>query len=252
MKFFLYFFILVFLFSSKLFSLDLTITQGTIKPTPIAITNFYSINDSAKKIGKNISTVISDNLERSGLFLPINQKAFIQNEESLSNGPRFEDWKVIKSQHLVSGKIIAKENKISVEFRLYDVFAQKELLAKKYETKSLHFCVFNLGSCHPLHHQYLDEMGVKGMPSFLLLRTSPDTDEVKINMLPATLENPDPETYYKLSQVEDLIKLGNDTIGFNSRPKYFYPLFNKNEDEEKTDSTDISERGVIALQITPS
>ena len=81
-------------------------------------------------------------------------------------------------------------------------------LAKKYETKSLHFCVFNLGSCHPLHHQYLDEMGVKGMPSFLLLRTSPDTDEVKINMLPATLENPDPETYYKLSQVEDLIKLG--------------------------------------------
>ncbi len=134
MKFFLYFFILVFLFSSKLFSLDLTITQGTIKPTPIAITNFYSINDSAKKIGKNISTVISDNLERSGLFLPINQKAFIQNEESLSNGPRFEDWKVIKSQHLVSGKIIAKENKISVEFRLYDVFAQKELLAKKYET----------------------------------------------------------------------------------------------------------------------
>ena len=31
-------------------------------------------------------------------------------------------------------KLSSKENKISVEFRLYDVFSQKELLAKKYET----------------------------------------------------------------------------------------------------------------------
>ena len=121
-------------FTSKVVALDLTITQGTIKPTPIAISNFYSPNEMTQKIGKNISIVISDNLERSGLFNPINQKAFIQSEESLSKGPRFEDWKVIKSQHLIAGKISKKENKISVEFRLYDVFSQKQLLAKKYET----------------------------------------------------------------------------------------------------------------------
>ena len=134
MKLIIYIVILFSLFCSQLNALDLTITQGTIKPTPIAITNFYSPNESAKKIGKNISMVISDNLERSGLFAPIDQKAFIQNSESLSKTPRFEDWKVIKSQHLVAGKISKIENKIAVEFRLYDVFSQKELLAKKYET----------------------------------------------------------------------------------------------------------------------
>ena len=125
---------LLLVYSFNVYSLELTISQGTIKPTPIAITDLYSSDNFAKKIGKNISMVISENLERSGLFLPINKKAFIQNNESLTNQPRFEDWKVIKAQHLVAGKINKSENKISVEFRLYDVFAQKQLIGKKYET----------------------------------------------------------------------------------------------------------------------
>ena len=120
--------------SFQLFSLEVTLTQGTIKPTPIAVTNFFSNENSANNIGKNISNIISDNLERSVLFMPINKKAFIQNEESLSIQPRFEDWKIIKAQHLVSGKVTKKDKKISVEFRLYDVFSQKQLLGKKYET----------------------------------------------------------------------------------------------------------------------
>ena len=134
MKYFLFVLSFFFLISGNASSLDLTITQGSIKPTPVAISDFYSNKNSEIKIGKNISMVISDNLERSGLFSPINKKAFIQNPESLSVQPRFEDWKIIKAQHLISGKISKKENKISVEFRLYDVFSQKELLAKKYET----------------------------------------------------------------------------------------------------------------------
>ena len=121
-------------FSFNSYSLEVTLTQGSVKPTPIAITEFFSSNKQSSKIGKNISLVISNNLERSGLFIPIDQKAFIQSSESLSNQPRFEDWKIIKAQHLISGKIVKNDNKISVEFRLYDVFSQKQLLGKKYET----------------------------------------------------------------------------------------------------------------------
>ena len=106
MRLLTYFFIF-FLLSFKSFSLEVTLTQGSVKPTPIAITDFFSLNQKGNKIGKNISMVISDNLERSGLFLPIDKKAFIQNNESLKNQPRFEDWKVIKAQHLVAGKIEA-------------------------------------------------------------------------------------------------------------------------------------------------
>lgn len=126
--------ILFCLFSIQAHSLEITLSQGTVKPTPIAVTNLFSNNSSLDKLGKNIASVISDNLERSGLFVPINQKAFIQSSESLSDQPRFEDWKVIKAQHLVAGKIETNDNKISIEFRLFDVFAQKQIVAKKYET----------------------------------------------------------------------------------------------------------------------
>ena len=127
-------FIILTLITFKVHSLELTLTQGTVKPTPIAITNLFSSNISLDKLAKNISAVISDNLERSGLFIPVDQKAFIQSSESLSNQPRFEDWKIIKAQHLLAGKIEINDNNISIEFRLYDVFAQKQIVGKKYET----------------------------------------------------------------------------------------------------------------------
>ena len=133
MKIFAYFTI-VLSFSLKLYSLEVTLTQGTVKPTPIAVTELYSKDTQLTKVGKNISGLISDNLERSGLFLPIDKRSFIQDSESLSNKPRFEDWKLIKAQHLVSGKISSNNNKISVEFRLFDVFQQKQIVGKKYET----------------------------------------------------------------------------------------------------------------------
>ena len=48
-------------FSFKAFSLEVTLTQGSVKPTPIAVTELYSKNSKLTKVGKNISTVISDN-----------------------------------------------------------------------------------------------------------------------------------------------------------------------------------------------
>ena len=131
-RFLLFSFIII--FSFKAISLEVTLTQGSIKPTPIAVTNLFSDNLNLEKIGKNISNVISDNLERSGLFIPLDHKAFIQSNESLSSLPRFEDWKIIKAQHLVAGNISGSNGKISVQFRLYDVFQQKQIVGKKYDT----------------------------------------------------------------------------------------------------------------------
>ena len=128
--------IILFLTNFRAYALEITLTEGTIEPTPIAVTDFFSDDIQIQKIGSNISQVISNNLERSGLFQPINNKAFIQDISSLAIQPRFEDWKVIKAQHLITGKISETKEKINVEFRLYDVFAQKQLLGKRYETSN--------------------------------------------------------------------------------------------------------------------
>ena len=123
-------------FSFEIYSLEVTLTQGSVKPTPIAVTDLYSDNSDLIKVGKNISNIISDNLERSGLFLPIDKRSFIQENKSLSKQPRFEDWKLIKAQHLVAGKIEKSNNKLVVSFKLYDVYQQK-ILETKFKSGAL-------------------------------------------------------------------------------------------------------------------
>jgi TolB protein len=48
--------------------------------------------------------------------------------------PRFEDWALIKAQALITGKVIFKDDKLRVEFRLWDVLAGKEMLAFAFTT----------------------------------------------------------------------------------------------------------------------
>ena len=50
------FLITLFLFLSlKAYSLEVTLTQGSVKPTPIAVTELYSKNTQLTKVGKNSS-----------------------------------------------------------------------------------------------------------------------------------------------------------------------------------------------------
>ncbi len=78
------------------------IQSGGVKPMPIAIPEFFG-NGPDAQVGNDVARVVSDDLERSGLFAPIDHKAFIQDAASLQNGPRFQDWKLINAQALVSG-----------------------------------------------------------------------------------------------------------------------------------------------------
>ena len=43
--------------------------------------------------------------------------------------PRFEDWNLIKAQALITGKVNLIDEKMRVEFRLWDILAGKEMMA---------------------------------------------------------------------------------------------------------------------------
>ena len=104
------------------------ITEGFVDPLPIAVTDFHASVADDRKTGKNIAQVISSDLERSGLFRPIDSGAFTQNAESLQKGPRFGDWRVINAQALVQGKTeMQADGRLRTEFRLWDVFAEEEI-----------------------------------------------------------------------------------------------------------------------------
>ncbi len=57
--------------------LRLDITRGTAQPLPIAIPPLPGPGDAAA-VGRDIAQVVSADLERSGLFRPVDPRAFIQ------------------------------------------------------------------------------------------------------------------------------------------------------------------------------
>ena len=123
--------LIIFLVPNAFAALDVTISQGKVEPTPIAITNFFGNNDQTTKRGEVLREIISNNLTNSGLFYTVDDELYIQSDNLVDKVPRFEDWKIIKAQFLLSGDIKFIDNKYSVRIRLYDVFAGQEIKAVK-------------------------------------------------------------------------------------------------------------------------
>ena len=132
------------LYSSSVFAtIQVDITRGNLDPLPIAVSPLYVEPGSneikvegkvLENIGESISAVIENNFKRSGLFNPLKKESFVQEPEVAHMKPRFEDWKLIKAQALVTGKILVTEEKLRVEFRLWDVIANKEIIALAFTT----------------------------------------------------------------------------------------------------------------------
>jgi TolB protein len=114
--------------------LRLDVTRGKVEPMPIAIPPFAGAGPEEGKTGRDIAQVISADLERSGLFRPLDPQSFIQNV-SASEGPRFADWRQINAQALVTGTVQGQgDGRYRVEFRLWDVGAEQQLAGFAYTT----------------------------------------------------------------------------------------------------------------------
>jgi len=79
--------------------LEVDITQGTLKPIPIAIPEFAGED---QRFAVELSNVVAADLERSGLFQPLNRESFIQRLVDHNATPRFSDWRAINAQALWS------------------------------------------------------------------------------------------------------------------------------------------------------
>ena len=116
--------------------LRIDVTRGTIQPMPIAITSFHAEPGANGAISNDMPQVISENLERSGLFKPVNPRAFVQSTQSIvKEGVRFAEWRATNAQALVTGVLTrTNDGRTRVEFRLWDVFSEKQLTGMAYMT----------------------------------------------------------------------------------------------------------------------
>lgn len=110
---------------------EIDINQGTIEPLPIAVTDFISADD----LGAQIAQVVRQNLRRSGLFAPVDRAAFIEQVTNPDAVPRFEDWRVINAQALVTGRVTQEsDGRLRAEFRLWDTFANEQMAGEQFFT----------------------------------------------------------------------------------------------------------------------
>ncbi len=112
------------------------LTKGVFKPRPIAVSDFSASKPALQKLASDIPGIVRDNLERSGLFRPISEKAFVQTAGSIEQeGVRFPEWRATGAETMVSGRVsIDEEGRTRVEFRLWDVLSQEQLIGMAYTT----------------------------------------------------------------------------------------------------------------------
>ncbi|MDR4308128.1 Tol-Pal system protein TolB [Chelatococcus sambhunathii] len=110
------------------------INQGNVQPLPIAIPDFLA-NGGDPQLARDIAGVITADLKNSGLFAPVDKKAFIEKISSFDAPPRFGDWRIINAQALVTGQVVrGPDGRMSTQFRLWDVFAGNQLEGQQFVT----------------------------------------------------------------------------------------------------------------------
>ena len=113
--------------------LRIDMTRGTVQPMPIAIPPFPGRSRNDAQSGADIAGVIAADLERSGLFRR-STSSFIQTSDSRETAALCR-LAAINAQALVTGTVQPQgDGRLRVEFRLWDVFAEQQLVGFAFTT----------------------------------------------------------------------------------------------------------------------
>lgn len=108
--------------------LMLDITEGQIKPIPIAIPTLAG----DPQVAAEMTAVITNDLVRSGLFIPLDPARFPPTPAS-SALPSFPEWRALDAQALVVGNVGRDaEGRLRSEFRLWDTITGQQATGQQY------------------------------------------------------------------------------------------------------------------------
>ena len=99
--------------------IEVNVNRGDIQPLPIAIPAF-----TGGQAG-DIASVVAADLQRSGLFRPLDPAIFRAAPPQVGNVPdSFDPWKAIGAQALVIGRVsTGADGRLVVDSELFDVYA---------------------------------------------------------------------------------------------------------------------------------
>jgi TolB protein len=115
--------------------LYIDITSPSMKRISIAIPDLRYLGEKNEHpdLGSTLSGIMSNDLDLSGYFRPLDKASFIERPGSgvTRDSIHFKDWSVIGAELLVKGVYECIGQQLKVEVRLFDVFSGKELYGKR-------------------------------------------------------------------------------------------------------------------------
>ena len=117
--------------------IEITIDEGIFEPFPIAIAEFEGNNIDSIEFGAKLREVIANDLDKSGIFRVIDNEAFLEMPSN-NKVPIFANWRTINANMLLTANIDLDREKgqISVEYKLWDTFREKEVEKGTYKIVS--------------------------------------------------------------------------------------------------------------------
>jgi TolB protein len=142
-------------FSSPAAKIYIYIDAPATSKFPIAIEPFKNMGGAAglSDVAKTISSVISGDLEISGLFRLIDPKTFIatpDDKEITADRIRWDDWSLLGAEALARGGVYQEATNLRVEARLYDVVKGSFITGKRYFGEP--------GDARLMGHKFADEI----------------------------------------------------------------------------------------------
>ncbi len=87
------------------------------------------------QLAANVADIVQADLERSGLFRPLDRASFLEQVRDVNAAPRFPDWRAIQADALVVGRVAkAADGRIGAEFRVWDTVSGKQLAGQRFST----------------------------------------------------------------------------------------------------------------------
>ena len=102
----------------------------------IALSDFLNLTPEQQypELSPSLPAVISNDLDLSGYFSPIDKQAFLDEDKTAMSvrDIRFRDWTVIGAELLLKGSYACIGNSLEAEVRLFDVYQGKQIMGRRY------------------------------------------------------------------------------------------------------------------------
>lgn len=104
------------------------------KRLPIAITDIKILGglSAESETGGLLREVLIQDIEFSALFDILDKKIYIEDPNKRDDDIDFKDWRIVGADFLIKGVLIAEEEKLTVELKLFDAIQAKMLAGRRY------------------------------------------------------------------------------------------------------------------------